>query len=481
MSYPLARFLTLIVILALVSTTHLLAQRNDVKRELSELSSPAAWKRAAAVSRIAAIQGDIGADLRVAYGIADLQERLGLFEAAQLRNDPALVTQAAKALSDSDERASGTAHEYLMSLSFKELDLDTDSFSDAETNAWDSFVSFRIRHDIATALLEAHLMPGKYFGQFEALRSFDSGRIDEELLLLLKADETFSVPLTSAAHSAIEADGPPERMFLGAFRRLNVAVEGFALVLTYSRSMTMTDELRATIERTPRATYQAAFEVYGNVRAAAVRALAGSPDSLALRDSLAQYYGVLGSHTPAPEIEHLLNIEATLVEIEVTLARLGDATLLDARIATLRSQIERVQQLKANVNMKAGSRPDLIAQNEIAHLQLRSGNLEGAEREWSSAADDAVILQRTAEGRNRSSLSSYLAAVYYNLACAQSLQLKSSKALASLKKAVRHGYKDFSWMLEDGDLYEVRQHESFATWFNDMAPPSVADRLRADR
>jgi len=88
---------------------------------------------------------------------------------------------------------------------------------------------------------------------------------------------------------------------------------------------------------------------------------------------------------------------------------------------------------------------------------------------------------RQAEGRNRSSMTSYLAAVYYNLACAQSLQFKNSRALASLKEAVGNGYKDFAWMLEDGDLDNVRVSEGFRTWFLDTAPPAVADRLeRAD-
>ncbi|MCA8947177.1 MAG: hypothetical protein KDB29_13175, partial [Planctomycetes bacterium] len=67
--------------------------------------------------------------------------------------------------------------------------------------------------------------------------------------------------------------------------------------------------------------------------------------------------------------------------------------------------------------------------------------------------------------------------VYYNLACTQSLQLKHTKSLHSLKEAVRYGYKDFSWMLEDGDLESVRRFERFDEWFEDTAPPSVADRL----
>ena len=423
-------------------------------------------------------EGDIAADLRVAYGIADVHERIGLIEAAQMRDDNALVTQAAIELASDDERLAGTAHEYLMSLSFDALQPETEDFDQAQTDAWESFVRFRIRRDIAATLLEAHLMPGKYFGQFAELRRFDSPRIDAELLRLVRADADFADALNEAARQAMDADAPPERIFQSAYRRLGSAVGGFEPVLAYVADMNLTDKLELQIRQTPRSRFQAALEVFGNVRAAAVRALAGSPDATTLKHELTGIYDLIERQQPDPALIHLVNLDATQVEIEVSLARIGDSTLLDARIAALRTQIERVQQLKANVNMNANSRPDLIAQNEIAHLQLRSGNLAGAEQEWKDAAEGAIIMMRSAEGRNRSSLSSYLAAVYYNLACAQSLQLKSSAALASLKKAVEHGYKDFAWMLDDGDLYEVRLHEDFAGWFDDVAPPSVADRLR---
>lgn len=481
MSYYVSRFLTLVVLLSATTSVSLFAQRDSIKRELTNLSSPVAWERAAAVARIAAIGDDISADLRVAYKIADLHERIGLMEAAGIRQDNALVTHAVLELTSDDERLVGTSRDYLMSLQFDQLRPELEDFTEAQVASWERFITFRIRQDIAAKLLEAHLMPGKYFGQFEDLRRFDSQRIDTELLALLRGEQSFANALNQASEQAVNADGPPERTFMSAFRRLNSAAGGFEPVLTYIRTMVMDKDLQDQIKLTPRSRFQAALEVFGNVRAAAVRALAGSPDASMLKRALADQYDVLKHQVPDAALVHLANIEATQVEIEVTLARLGASRLLDARIESLRTQIERVQQLKANVNMNAGARPDLIAQNEIAHLHLRSGNLEGAEKEWKAAVDGAIIMMRTAEGRNRSSLSSYMAAVYYNLACARSLQLKSSAALVSLKRAVDHGYKDFSWMLEDGDLYEVRQSQGFIEWFKDVAPPSIADRLRAGR
>jgi hypothetical protein len=214
-----------------------------------------------------------------------------------------------------------------------------------------------------------------------------------------------------------------------------------------------------------------------NVRAIAVRALADSPAGTELKPLLIETYDDLLGIAPKGQLGRVIDLDLVRVELELTLARFGDSDLLDARIERLRAQIDRVQNLKANVNMQVASRPDLIAQNEIAHLKLRAGDTKGAEKEWADAVENARVMLRDVDGRNRSSLSSYLAAVFYNLACAQSLQGKVTKALVSLKEAVRYGYKDFGWMLEDGDLFQVRSASSFRDWFTDTAPPAVADRL----
>ena len=83
MSYRAFRFLTLISLFSALIGTPLAAQRDVVKRELEDLASPVAIERTRAIARLATIQEDIAADLRVAYKFSDLQERLGLLKAAQ--------------------------------------------------------------------------------------------------------------------------------------------------------------------------------------------------------------------------------------------------------------------------------------------------------------------------------------------------------------------------------------------------------------
>ena len=89
----------------------------------------------------------------------------------------------------------------------------------------------------------------------------------------------------------------------------------------------------------------------------------------------------------------------------------------------------------------------------------------------------ALEASRNANEAQRSSLSSFSGAVYYNLACAQALQLKLTKAMESLERAHGLGYRDFAWILEDGDLESLRQTPRFRAWFGEFAPPALVARL----
>lgn len=55
--------------------------------------------------------------------------------------------------------------------------------------------------------------------------------------------------------------------------------------------------------------------------------------------------------------------------------------------------------------------------------------------------------------------------IHYNLACSLSLLGEVEEAYTQLKKAVLLGYDEFSYILQDPDLENVRQHESFKIFF----------------
>src|SRR5690606_39127306 len=136
--------------------------------------------------------------------------------------------------------------------------------------------------------------------------------------------------------------------------------------------------------------------------------LVETSDKETLAHELAAYYHVLRAQIPEREVANVLGTDTLMLELEVMLARCGDDVLLQARIATLRAQIQRDQAQQANVNMRPTARTDLMATNEIAHLLLRAGDAANAELEWQAAADAALALVRETDARNRASLASYL-------------------------------------------------------------------------
>ncbi|MBX3460889.1 MAG: hypothetical protein KF696_13150 [Planctomycetes bacterium] len=442
---------------------------------MDQLSAPAAAERAEAINRIAAWPGDISADLRVAYKFATNLERAGLFHAAVKRNDGALVQAAAGALTEADTRVSLSARDYLLALPAGQLNVDTSLLEEEQQDEWHAFQLLRLRRDIARVLLDAYLKPGKYFGQFDELRRRDSGALDRELLNLLFSHSDFREPLHLAAQQRVDQGIDPARMFSNQWRLLTDAAPAFRSAVGYFAQGELSDEVTRQLGNYSMARLQSALSVLCDLRANAVRALSytDAPDVVAPR--LLEAHRAISDFSAAPALRSSINADGMKSELEVALARFDLPELLNARIDGLRRHVQRAQESPAHVNARNAPRPDLIAQNEIAQLLLRSGDTAAAEREYLAAIENTTALLRESNPRSRNTLVSYLAAAYYNLACAQGLQLKTMRAVESLKAAVEYGYRDFTWMLEDGDLTHVRRAPEFAVWFEDVAPPAVLD------
>jgi tetratricopeptide (TPR) repeat protein len=67
-------------------------------------------------------------------------------------------------------------------------------------------------------------------------------------------------------------------------------------------------------------------------------------------------------------------------------------------------------------------------------------------------AEGLKVDERLAQLEPRNSL------VFYNLACSYSLTGQLDRAALALEKALRLGYRDFSWLAKDPDLRKLRQH-----------------------
>jgi tetratricopeptide (TPR) repeat protein len=58
--------------------------------------------------------------------------------------------------------------------------------------------------------------------------------------------------------------------------------------------------------------------------------------------------------------------------------------------------------------------------------------------------------------------------VHYNLACSLSLLGDVEQSFQELKKAVLLGYDDFSYILEDPDLADLRKHPAFKEFYQKL-------------
>jgi tetratricopeptide (TPR) repeat protein len=462
------RFLTLFFVV--ISSTALVAQDREFMRAVDRLAEPSAIERAEAVNTIASWQGDIGPNMRVAYRSAWPIERMGLLQAAGLREDPALVTLAARDLSSSDQRLKLGAEDYLLRLPLSTLKPDTTNFEPAEEQAWDEFRNLRLQRDMMYSLIEQWLKPGKFFGQFDDLRAHSPEALDEALIdfVLARSDVSRAMYLAGTLRLAegIEAS----RIFSASWRRLTEGLNAVVPAADYVRSGQM-DFIGESI---PTPTFQTGLSMVAELRATAAMALGQTRLNEDALEELIEFYRHLPSQPIEPRYRFALDPRRLLVELEITFARHGVDEFLDARIGRLLQQVDKAREAhETQINLRASSRPDLTAMNEVAHLQLRRGDFEGAERQWQAALRQAKSDLPNVHARFQGTLVSYIGVAYYNLACAQALQLKLSAGLENLKKATEHGYNDFAWMLEDGDLYHIRAREDFAEWFEVVAPPSV--------
>jgi len=60
-------------------------------------------------------------------------------------------------------------------------------------------------------------------------------------------------------------------------------------------------------------------------------------------------------------------------------------------------------------------------------------------------------------------------AVFYNLACSYSLLKELKASLEALRKAIKLGYDDFSYMRKDPDLENLRQDKRYKTLFSETS------------
>jgi hypothetical protein len=466
------------LMLGLLGGSRLCAQDESLKDALAQLESPFAEDRANGKAELIDHKGDIARELRNAMTDAPECVQAELLDVVQRRRDGALVQQAAALLNARGDRLPLAARDYLLALKSEDLKLDRQALG-ANQGAWDSFLSFRRRYAITLSLIEAQLKPGKYLGQFDALRAEYGDLLDNDLLALAQAKLEYKDALQKAAADRVARGLDGGDVIRNArFRRL-YSGELLVLALQVAGVGSVDAEAQKLLASQDSSNFAAAVYMLQDLRVAAVRALAQSANGDEISDRLAAFYATGCRDSSSELLKRLMDQDALREEVEVVMARFGRTELLEARMVALRSRYVQPATGQVVANSRSAADVETQARNSIAYLYLRAGDAASAEREWQAAVEQVQLRVNATAGRARSALAVTQGAIYYNLACAQSLQHKTTKALGSLRKAVENGYAEFGWMLEDGDLDSVRSTRDFHDWFARVAPPSLADALAA--
>ncbi|MCC6572224.1 MAG: hypothetical protein IT462_00405 [Planctomycetes bacterium] len=454
-----------------------MAEDDDlVARNILALSSPMAIEREEASRVLVDYDGNIGTQLRLAFDEAAEAEQLEMFEISRRRKDDALMLQAARALTKSDGQFREAAREYLYTLGPAEIA--ADKLESNELSAWRKFGEYARRRHVSTELIESVLKPGRSIAQFERLRDAEPSYFDEDLLGVLNLREEVAEALSDAAAESVSRTASSEMRRNLNWRRLG-ACQAFVPAMEWVREGKAGVVLRQKLRDFTEGTLVSAISVLQDLRAAAARALALSDSVLVLPGQLQAVYAGLAIEPEDPYLKRIVESSRIEVEIEIALSRFGQPEMLEERIAAMRRQVTRTQAPEAAVAARSVTDTELRLRNDIAYLLLRNASFAEAESEWKQMIADLKVTQPAANARQRGTLSAMLGGFYYNLACAQGLQLKAESGLESLRRSVEAGYGDYEWMLEDSDLDHVRAVPAFKDWFEGNAPPSIVDRFNS--
>ena len=121
---------------------------------------------------------------------------------------------------------------------------------------------------------------------------------------------------------------------------------------------------------------------------------------------------------------------------------------------------------------KKSSARKRVSRSEERELDVQIGFIEGVVRRDPAYVDALQLLGDNYTRRGRfhegldvdqklAKLEPKNPLVFYNLACSYSLTDQFALAARALKKAIKLGYRDFSWLSRDPDLRKLRKHPAY--------------------
>ncbi|MEM7168243.1 MAG: hypothetical protein AAF581_22540 [Planctomycetota bacterium] len=157
-------------------------------------------------------------------------------------------------------------------------------------------------------------------------------------------------------------------------------------------------------------------------------------------------------------IDDFLTEEWCALEAGYLLARLGDRSFVDERIATY-AKIAAQTPTLATV-------PEIVgAQTELAEVHYRIADYGNAVKHYRQKRVVLLDLRERVAVELRPGIDEEVALLDYNLACSLSLGSRFDEAFESLVVALQHESITLEMIQADGDLRGLRATTEFASWF----------------
>lgn len=172
-------------------------------------------------------------------------------------------------------------------------------------------------------------------------------------------------------------------------------------------------------------------------------------------------------------IDDFLTEEWCALEAGYLLARLGDRSFVDGRIAEY-SKVAGQEPTLARV-------PEIIgAQTELAEVHYRIADYANAVKHYRQKRVILLDLKERVTTELQPGIDEEVALLDYNLACSLSLAGRFDEAFESLESALKHDSATLAMVQADGDLRRLRETPNFAAWFAEQTARRGAKKAPAD-
>lgn len=459
--------LTLCVVAPFLHAEEPSEEAHVIHTAMRDLRSRDEPKRLVALELLAATKADLTGALSKALSSKNPAEVKAGLSVIEARSDYQHLAKYSELLSNEDTSLSSAAQRALRAGGVTVLTRVHSEMNGAADEAV-TRLAYESYYAVGRRLADAAALPGYFGGDFEKVFK-NLAWASRSLIGIAALAPGVEQPLVEAlADFREQSDVSEDRSYV----KHVMAGYGDLLPLVVAR---LREGGHGELVAAREAIYAASLLSELRVRAVQAAATVGYTDAGVLA-ALEKAYNAEQSR-PLSALMASRDQDALVLELELTMFELGQTTLLDTRLVRLlsdptpRADAETPRGL-AEINADAVSEAEIQidALNRVAYIMLRTNRASEAVKLYQQALKQAEA--------NIGGVNVSMAAIAYNLACAQSLAGNTSDALATLKSAVTQGYREWGWILKDADLAKLRESDAFVLWYADSAPPYFARKMR---